>query len=54
MCPKCGSLERQRLLALAFRRGDISVDGCDVIHFAGELSVAALIRAMAPNSYRVS
>jgi SAM-dependent methyltransferase len=54
MCPRCWSLERQRLFALAISRGEIAIEGRDIIHFAGEISVASLIRARNPASYRVS
>ena len=50
-CPRCGSLERQRLIALAFRRGSITVRGRDVLHFAPEQSVTRLIEADGPASY---
>jgi hypothetical protein len=53
-CPRCWSLERQRLFALAISRGEIAIEGRDIIHFAGEISVASLIRARNPASYRVS
>lgn len=54
ICPKCWSLERQRLLALAIQREEIGIRGRDIVHFAGEKSVAGLIRAKTPKSYRVS
>ncbi|GGJ41722.1 hypothetical protein CDQ92_08050 [Sphingopyxis bauzanensis] len=53
-CPKCWSLERQRLLALAIQRGDIEIRGRTIIHFAGELSVTRLIQAKLPARYQVS
>jgi len=54
ICPKCWSLERQRLLALAIQREEIQIVGREIVHFAGEQSVAGLIRAKGPKSYLVS
>ncbi|WP_235534024.1 class I SAM-dependent methyltransferase [Sphingopyxis sp. Root154] len=54
MCPKCWSLERQRLLALAMKRGEIEIAGRDIIHFAGEYSVTHLILSKQPSSYKIS
>ena len=54
ICPKCWSVERQRLFALAIERGDIAIKDRKVVHFAGEISIANLIRAKRPKSYQVS
>ena len=54
MCPKCWSLERQRLLSLALLRNQIEVAGRDVIHFAGESGIAMVIKAKGPKSYQMS
>ncbi len=53
-CPKCWSLERHRLLALAIKRNEIEISGRAVVHFAGEYSVAGIIRSKRPASYQVS
>ena len=50
-CPGCGSLERQRLLALAARRGFLDFAGCDVLQFAPDPAVSALIDAQSPASH---
>ena len=46
-CPGCGALERQRLFALAVQRGFISFESADVLQFAPDPSVTALIDAQA-------
>lgn len=53
-CPKCWSLERHRLLALAMKRGDIKITGREIVHFAGEYSVTHIIHSKNPASYLVS
>lgn len=52
-CPQCGSVERHRLLGL-FAEEDRTFEGRDVLHFAPEPSVSALIRGQRPSSYDVS
>jgi SAM-dependent methyltransferase len=47
MCPNCGSFERHRLLALAMESGALAVDGKDVLHFAPEPAVTALLAGRA-------
>jgi len=47
-CPGCGSLERQRLLALAVKRGFVSFAGCDVLHFAPDPAVERLVDEQGP------
>jgi len=53
-CPKCWSLERHRLLALAMKRDEIKIEGRDIVHFAGEYSVTHIIHSKKPARYRVS
>lgn len=50
LCPKCGSLERHRLLTLANRDHDFFRDR-DVLHFAPETSIRELILDHRPRSY---
>jgi len=50
-CPRCGSLERNRLLALAQQRGAISFTKKRVLHFAPESAVENLIIRQCPASY---
>ena len=47
-CPKCRSLERHRLLALAVSSGFVRFNGKDVLHFAPELSVARIVESDQP------
>jgi SAM-dependent methyltransferase len=49
-CPKCGSLERHRLLYLADWSQDY-FSSKDVLHFAPEQAVTKLIKARQPKSY---
>ena len=49
-CPRCQSLERHRLLALA----GIDFEGRDVLHFAPERPVSKFVCAAAPASYETS
>ncbi len=49
-CPRCGSLERHRLLCLAERERQFFA-GKDVLHFAPEVAVRRLILAGQPKSY---
>jgi SAM-dependent methyltransferase len=53
-CPRCGSLERHRLLALAVQRGNVRVAGRDIIHVAAEPSLSAVFKQAAPRTYRIS
>ena len=46
-CPRCGSLERHRLIALALRRRAIDVEHRDVLHFAPEPAVTRLVEPLA-------
>jgi SAM-dependent methyltransferase len=48
LCPKCGSLERHRLLRLALNKYPLRADA-EIIHFAPEAAVAAMLPA---KSYR--
>jgi SAM-dependent methyltransferase len=50
LCPKCGSLENHRLLALANRDYDFFRER-DVIHFAPDNAVRELVLAHRPRSY---
>jgi SAM-dependent methyltransferase len=50
LCPKCGSLERHRLLTLANREYDFFRDR-DVLHFAPEVSIRELVLNNKPRSY---
>ena len=55
-CPRCDSLERHRLLALALDRGLVPVpsdSSCDVLHFAAEPVLEKLFRKMWTN-YRTA
>lgn len=49
-CPKCGSLERHRLLCLAARDQQYFA-GRDVLHFAPEAAVRQLVREQEPKTY---
>lgn len=49
-CPKCGSLERHRLLSLATREHRFFADK-DVLHFAPEPAIKQLVLGEAPRSY---
>jgi len=49
-CPKCGSLERHRLLCIATEERRFFT-GKDVLHFAPEVAIRKLIQKHAPNSY---
>jgi SAM-dependent methyltransferase len=49
-CPKCGSLERHRLLCLANQEHGF-FNGKDVLHFAPEEAVRKLALAASPRSY---
>lgn len=49
-CPRCGSLERHRLLCIAERERRFFA-GRDVLHFAPEVAVRSLILAGQPKSY---
>jgi SAM-dependent methyltransferase len=50
LCPKCGSLERHRLLTLANKEYDFFRDR-DVLHFAPEISIRELVLNHRPRSY---
>jgi SAM-dependent methyltransferase len=50
LCPKCGSLERHRLLTLAARSNDFFRNR-DVLHFAPEASIKGLVLSQKPRSY---
>ena len=50
-CPRCGALERQRLFALAVQRGFLSFAAVDVLQFAPDPSVTALVEAQSPASH---
>jgi SAM-dependent methyltransferase len=49
-CPRCGSLERHRLLAIANAERDF-FRGKEVLHFAPEKPIRKLIEEDAPKSY---
>lgn len=49
-CPRCGSLERHRLLALANTERDF-FRGRDVLHFAPEKPIRRVIEGASPASY---
>lgn len=51
-CPRCGSLERHRLLGLYLQRNPDVIRGRLVLHFAPERPVAKAIRAAQPEMYR--
>jgi len=50
LCPKCGTLERHRLLSLANRDHDF-FKGRDVLHFAPEKAIRQLVLKHKPRSY---
>jgi len=50
LCPKCGSLERHRLLALANREHDFFRDR-EILHFAPETAIRKLAVGHSPRSY---
>jgi SAM-dependent methyltransferase len=50
-CPKCGSAERHRLLALAIRDGFVSFADKDILHFAPEPVIVNAIQSSKPRSY---
>lgn len=50
LCPKCGSLERHRLLTLASRAHDFFRDKA-VLHFAPETAIRRLVLDQRPYSY---
>jgi SAM-dependent methyltransferase len=49
-CPKCGSLERHRLLCLAAREERLFASK-DVLHFAPEAAIRRLVLEQTPRSY---
>ena len=49
-CPKCGSLERHRLIALAEHEMNF-FRGRDVLHFAPEIGISTLVKDNHPKSY---
>jgi SAM-dependent methyltransferase len=49
-CPKCGSLERHRLLCLAARDNQFFADK-DVLHFAPEGAIRRLVEEQRPRTY---
>lgn len=49
-CPKCGSLERHRLLCLAAREHRFFADK-DVLHFAPEIGITRLVQDQSPRQY---
>ena len=50
LCPKCGTLERHRLLCLANREHDF-FRGRDILHFAPEPAIRQLALSHNPRSY---
>jgi SAM-dependent methyltransferase len=50
-CPKCESLHRHRLLALALRDEFVGFANLEILHFAPEPSIAALVLAQGPAAY---
>lgn len=50
-CPKCRSLERHRLLALAAREGFVSFGEKSVLHFAPEESITRIVTEGGAKSY---
>jgi SAM-dependent methyltransferase len=46
-CPKCGSLERHRLLKLWLDRNPARIEAADILHFAPESGLAASLAARA-------
>jgi SAM-dependent methyltransferase len=53
-CPKCFSLHRHRLLALAMGEGFVDFAELDILHFAPEDVVSRLIRRLNPAAYRTA
>lgn len=54
MCPRCTSLERHRLLALAASRRFIDIANRRVLHFAAELPVIRVMKSLHPATYHTS
>lgn len=50
-CPRCHSMERNRLLMLAIERGRFSFKAKSILHFAPEPAVQRMIGASAPSAY---
>jgi SAM-dependent methyltransferase len=50
LCPKCGALERHRLLTLANQEHDFFRDR-DILHFAPETAIRNLVRKHRPRTY---
>jgi SAM-dependent methyltransferase len=50
-CPACQSKERHRLLALSMRDGFVNFADEDVLHFAPETIVSAMVRRQGPRAY---
>lgn len=52
LCPRCGSVERHRLLKLFLDDSPALIAGRRVLHFAPEAIVGRLVKALAPGEYR--
>lgn len=50
-CPRCGSVDRHRLLMLASRAGLFDLADKRVLHFAPEPAVAGLVKDFSPSEY---
>ena len=53
-CPRCGSIDRHRLITLAATDGFFDLSGRRVLHFAPEQAVAKLVRSFGPAEYRTA
>ena len=51
LCPRCLSLERHRAVVI-FDMERALFTGKDILHFAPEIGLGALIRSRSPKSYR--
>ena len=50
-CPRCGSVERHRLFALMLLRGFVDFAATDILHFAPEEAIVALVSKRNPRSH---
>lgn len=53
-CARCGSVERQRLVVLWFKRNLPSLAGQTVLHFAPEPSLKGFLQSLSPEAYKTA
>ncbi len=53
-CPRCGSVDRHRLIKLAALDGFFDLSGKRVLHFAPEKAVTDLVQGFGPGDYRTA